>query len=72
MVAGLSAEQCAEIALNNSQWASRVGAKCTDKPECDIIGYSYCEVSNQCGCLAGNDYCLLWSDLGPGDNLCAP
>jgi hypothetical protein len=72
MVTGLSGEQCAEIALNNSQWASRVNASCTDKAECDVIGYSYCEVSAQCGCLAGNDYCLLWSDLGPGDNLCAP
>ena len=71
MVAGLSGEQCAEIALNNSQWASRVNASCTEKAECDVIAYSYCEVSNQCGCLAGNDYCLLWSDIGKGDDLCA-
>ena len=71
MVAGLGGELCAEIALNNSQWASRVNASCTEKAECDVIAYSYCEVSKFCGCLAGNDYCLLWSSIGKGDNLCA-
>jgi hypothetical protein len=53
MVAGLSAEECAEIALNNSQHASSDGSKCDDKNECNVMAYSYCEVSAQCGCLAG-------------------
>ena len=44
--------------------------------QCDVMAYSYCEVSKDCGCLAGNDYCLLWSSIAPNgtdpSQLCAP
>ena len=70
MIAGLSADECALIALQNSQWAKTANATCDDKPDCDIIAYSYCEVSAQCGCLAGNDFCLLWDKIGSGPEMC--
>lgn len=70
MVAGLSGEECALIAAQNSQYAKQYNVTCDDKNECNIIAYSYCEVSAQCGCLAGNNFCLLWDKIGSGPEMC--
>lgn len=63
MIASLSRNECALTALQNH-------AKIGGRPavgDGDVIAYSYCEVSASCGCLAGNDFCLVWGALGPAN-----
>ena len=69
MIASLSRNECALTALQNHQKMHGVPATGMGVG----IAYSYCEASAQCGCLAGNDFCMIWSDLGPkGTPKCEP
>ena len=61
MLASLSRNECALTALQNHQNISNRPAT----GEGIAVGYSYCEVSKDCGCLAGSDFCMIWTSLGP-------
>ena len=67
MLASLSRNECALTALQNHQNISNRPAT----GEGIAVGYSYCEVSKDCGCLAGSDFCMIWTSLGPpGSQIC--